>query len=338
MTNIKFIVFKIKSAIIPFCICIFTIFLLIFSNDNLIAAKNGIFMWYNSVLPSLLPFFIATELISYTNIVYFFGKILTPIMRPIFNVPGEGALALILGIISGYPVGAKMVVKLKENGICTTAEAERLLSFTNNSGPLFIIGTVGLGIFLDYKIGIVLLFTHILASLTVGFLFRFWKKNSFEDKKSHKLNFEKSSVSFCNLGEVLSKSIISSINSVVIIGGFIVLFSVIITVLTNSKILQILSLLLNPIFSLLNISNLVSTSLITGMIEVTNGLFSMAKIANISIYFKLYLTSFLLGFGGLSVLLQVLSIISKSKISIKPYFIGKFLQGLIAVIYTSLIL
>lgn len=338
MTNVKFIVFKIKSAIIPFCILIFTICLLIFSNDNLVAAKNGIFMWYNSVLPSLLPFFIATELISYTNIVFYIGKLLNPIMRPLFNVPGEGALALILGIISGYPVGAKMVVKLKENGICTTVEAERLLSFTNNSGPLFIIGTVGIGIFFDYKIGLLLLFTHILACLTVGFFFRFWKKNSFENKKSKLFEFEKNTVSFCNLGEVLSKSILSSIHSIIMIGGFIVLFSVIITILTNSRILQILSFALNPIMSIFHISNFASIGLITGVIEVTNGLFYLSKIANLSIYLRLYLTSFLLGFGGFSVLLQVLSITSKAKISIKPYFIGKLLQGIFAVIYTALLL
>ena len=63
-------------------------------------------------------------------------------MRPIFNVPGEGAFPLIMGIISGYPVGAKIVTNFRKNNICTKEEAERLITFTNNSGPLFIIGTV----------------------------------------------------------------------------------------------------------------------------------------------------------------------------------------------------
>lgn len=63
-------------------------------------------------------------------------------MKPIFNVPGIGAYAFIMGIISGYPVGAKIVTEFRKNGECSKAEAERLLSFTNNSGPLFIIGTV----------------------------------------------------------------------------------------------------------------------------------------------------------------------------------------------------
>lgn len=96
-------------------------------------------------------------------------------MRPIFNIPGEGAFALIMGIISGYPTGAKIISDFKERGICTSAECERLLSFTNNAGPLFIVGTVGSSLFYDSRIGILLLITHILACLTVGFLFRWWK-------------------------------------------------------------------------------------------------------------------------------------------------------------------
>lgn len=252
MRNFKFIVFKIKSAIIPFCICIFTIFLLLFSSNNLSAAKKGISMWYSSVLPSLLPFFIATELLSHTNIISIIGNLLNPIMRPIFNVPGEGAFALVLGIISGYPVGAKTVANLKESGVCSDIEAERLIAFTNNSGPLFIIGTVGIGVFLDAKIGFLLLIAHILAALTVGFLFRFWKKKSelYIKKTKNTSSNKNANISFYNLGEILYKSIFNSIISVVMIGGFIVFFSVVVSMLSNSNILHMLSALLTPIFSI----------------------------------------------------------------------------------------
>lgn len=255
MKNFKFIVFKIKSAIIPFCICVFIVFLLLFSNNNLVAAKKGISLWSSSVLPSLLPFFIATELLSHTNVVSIIGTLLNPIMRPLFNVPGEGAFALILGIISGYPVGAKTVANLKENGLCSDVEAERLIAFTNNSGPLFIIGTVGLGIFLDAQIGFILLLIHILASLTVGFIFRFWKINSKTKIKNTKkiINTETTKVSFCNFGDILYKSIYNSICSVVMIGGFIVFFSVVVSMLSNSKILYFISFLLEPLFGVFRI-------------------------------------------------------------------------------------
>ena len=103
------------------------------------------------------------------------GKALNRIMRPLFNVPGEGSFAFLMGIISGYPTGAKIVSNLKEKIICNTEECERLIAFTNNSGPLFIVGTVGSSLLSNSKIGFLLLFTHILACITVGFLFRFWK-------------------------------------------------------------------------------------------------------------------------------------------------------------------
>lgn len=87
-----------------------------------------------------------------------------------------GAYAMLMGIISGYPIGAKIVTNFRENGMCSKEECERLLAFTNNSGPLFIIGSVGISMFYNSLIGILLFITHLLACLTVGFVFRFWKR------------------------------------------------------------------------------------------------------------------------------------------------------------------
>jgi len=171
MKKVRFIVFKLKQILIPICIYLFTVFLLIFSSTNLIAAKNGLSLWAFSVVPSLLPFFFATELLSYTHIVSILGKFLNKFMRPIFNVPGEGSFALIMGIISGYPIGAKIVSNFKEQGICTPEECERLIAFTNNSGPLFIIGTVGISLFSSSLIGFKLFIVHILSCLFTRFYF-----------------------------------------------------------------------------------------------------------------------------------------------------------------------
>lgn len=142
-----FFFFSIKKNLLPAIFVIFTFSLVIFSKQNLTATKNGLLLWANSVVPALLPFFIATELLSHTTIVSSIGKLLNKYMKPIFNVPGIGAYAFIMGIISGYPVGAKIVTEFRKNGDCSKAEAERLLAFTNNSGPLFIIGTVGIAMF-----------------------------------------------------------------------------------------------------------------------------------------------------------------------------------------------
>ena len=95
-------------------------------------------------------FLLQQNFCGYTNVISILGKLLNKFMRPI-------------------------VSSFKSQGICTNEEAERLIAFTNNSGPLFIIGTVGIGLFKDTNTGILLFITHILACLTVGFLFRWWK-------------------------------------------------------------------------------------------------------------------------------------------------------------------
>lgn len=252
---------------------------------------------------------------------------------------GCGAYSLIMGIISGYPIGAKIVSKFREDNLCTVSEAERLLAFTNNSGPLFIIGTVGITMFGNTTIGILLFITHLLASISVGIVFRFWK---YKDKPSYSnSNFKNSNinntVSFFNLGEILSKSILSAINTVIVIGGFVVLFSVILSILVNSKILNLSSNVLLPILELFGIPNLAfANSFLSGLIELTNGVKLISSIAYKEISVNIAICSFLLGFGGLSILLQVLSITSKSDISIKPYIIGKFLHACFACTYTVL--
>ncbi len=135
-------IIKIRNYIFPFTFFMFTIFLVLFSKTNLSAAKVGLNLFANSIIPSLFPFFVATELLSYTNFANSLGILFNNFMKPLFNIRGEGSFALIMGIISGYPVGAKIACNFRNNNICSKEECERLLSFTNNSGPLFIIGTV----------------------------------------------------------------------------------------------------------------------------------------------------------------------------------------------------
>lgn len=341
MIKPKFIILKIKSLFIPFCICLFTVFLLVFSNANLQSAENGLKLWANSVVPSLLPFFIATELLGYTNIVSILGKLLNKFMRPIFNVPGEGAFPFIIGVISGYPVGAKIVANLKTQGKLTNAEAERLIAYTNNSGPLFIIGTVGIGLFKNTSIGLLLFITHILAGLSVGLVFRWWKfRKKFVENQEKGVRpfFPYKQISIANLGEVLANSITSAINSVLLIGGFIVLFCIVITILESSNILNVFSVLLTPVLTFFKIPISFANGIACGILELTNGVCKVSLIPNKLISTNIIICAFLLGFGGISISLQILSIISKAKISIKPYIIGKLLQGTLAAVYTYLII
>ena len=212
-----------------------------------------------------------------------------------------------------------------------------MLAFTNNSGPLFILGTIGIGIFKDTTTGIILLITHFLAGLTVGFLFRFWKYKDTNITFAKSYENKSTTIKLSNIGEILTDSIKKSIINILNIGGFIVLFSVIISIITETHFINLLYFIFKPLFEMLNINEAFSYGIINGFLELTNGLYQVASIPIKNISFTIIICAFILGFGGISVLLQVYSFVSKSDLSIKPYILGKFIQGIIAAFYTFVI-
>ncbi len=248
---------------------------------------------------------------------------------------GEGSYAFIMGIISGYPVGAKIVNKFVEDGTCSKQEAERMLAFTNNSGPLFIIGTVGISLFGDTKIGIILFITHILACLTVGLIFGFVSKYSWiKGKHNYRSKNVTQTYNISDLGTILSSSITNAISTILLIGGFIVLFSLIISILNSLNIIDSLA----NILSYMHVPIEFGKGIITGLLELTNGVNSVSALHIKNMSTQIIITAFLLGFAGLSIFLQIFSIASKYNLSMKPYLIGKILQGIIAGFYTFVVL
>ena len=190
-------------------------------------------------------------------------------------------------------------------------------------------------------IGLLLFISHIFGSLTVGFLFRFWKKKespndiiyntSIHDNKLQK-------ISVGTLGEVLGSSISSATSTILMIGGFVVLFSVILSILNTSGMTHFITLLLEPICQRFGVTSSIAGSLFNGIFEVTNGINLIAGIKLKQISINIILTSFLLGLGGICVFLQVLSVVSKSDLSIKSYIIGKILHGCFSAFYTFLMI
>jgi len=257
--------------------------------------------------------------------------------------------------------GAKIVNKFYEDGICTKQEAERMLAFTNNSGPLFIIGTVGISLFGNTSIGIILFITHILACLTVGLLF------GFITKRTNFINSNRSSISstyskkglflekyrkspivkafsetrnvstsykISDLGTIISTSINNAISTILLIGGFIVLFSIIISIINNLNLINYLTNFLN----ILHIPSDYTRAIFIGLLELTNGVNAVSGMHIKHMSTQIIITAFLLGFAGISIFLQIFSIAAKNNLSMKPYFIGKILQGCFAAFYTFVII
>ena len=204
----RIFILNLKKILVAFLCILFLAFLLIFSSSNIISAQKGLYLWANSVVPTLFPFFIATELLYHTNIIYICEKKIGKHLKQIFNLSEKSFFPIIVGTLSGYPTGAKIINKLRENKEITKIEGEHLLAFTNNSGPLFIIGTIGTNIFCSKKIGILLLLTHLLAAFTVGFLFKFWNPNrKFLNTKN---------ITHSNLDDSLSLVLVNSVTQSVI--------------------------------------------------------------------------------------------------------------------------
>lgn len=196
--------------------------------------------------------------------------------------------------------------------------------------------------FANSTIGLVLFVTHILSAITVGFILGLFSKNKTKASSftahSNLQQKNENNCTFKNLGAILSESIFEASKTIIMIGGFVVIFSVVISILNTSKALEILSATLYPILKLLNIDLSFAKPILAGIMELTNGLSLVTAVSTKNISIIIILCAFLLGFGGISVLLQVLSIVSKSDLSIKKYILGKFLQGIIAASYTYILI
>src|SRR5690625_3429201 len=180
-----------KTILLASMTILITFLLIKFPDQAFEASIRALKMWWEIVFPSLLPFFITAELLIGFGVVKFIGVLFEPIMRPLFNVPGVGSFAWVMGMASGYPSGAKISVRLREEKQITQVEAERLLSFTNASSPLFIFGAVSVGFFHDPKLGLLIAVCHYMSNALVGFVMRFHgraqgagQRNTLTPKKS----------------------------------------------------------------------------------------------------------------------------------------------------------
>jgi sporulation integral membrane protein YlbJ len=301
--------------------------LVVFPKDTVTAAGNGVKLCFNVIIPSLFPFFVLSTLIVQLGIARLFGRVLEPVMRPLFNVGGACATAFVLGFIGGYPVGAKTVIALYESGSCNKAEAERLLSFCNNSGPAFIFGVVGAGVFSSSAVGIMLYLAHTLASILVGIMFRYWGRA--EEKKGGTRLPEAAPKRFTI---AFTDSVKSAFQTTLNICGFVIFFTVIIKLLFLSGLLPAIASVIGAVFSPFGFDKAWAERLLTGVIELTSGVASLQGAAG-AFTRSMAMAAFMLGWAGLSIHCQVLSFIGDSGLSVRTYIYGKILQGSISAVF-----
>ena len=294
--------------------------LLLLPEVSVSAARDGIELCLNVIIPSLFPFFVLSTLAVDMGMISALGKLTEKIMRPLFRVNGSCAGAFLLGILGGYPVGARTAISLYESGSCTKTEAERLLSFCNNSGPAFILGVVGAGIFSSSKAGIWLYLAHVTASVVVGILFRSYGGKEESRQITHIMSTE-----YRPFSQAFPDAVKNAFSGTGNICAFVIFFTVVIRLLFQTGILPFIS----SVFTRFGLDVSVVESLVTGLIEMTSGVWSLRDMAG-DMGDKLSMAAFILGWAGLSVHCQVLSFIGTSGLSTRTYFFGKLSHGILS--------
>ena len=323
-------------------------------SEALESARKAVNLWFFTVLPSMLPFFICTDLLVRSGFHVQLGNLFEGPFRRLYGVPGVAGLVYMSSIISGYPAGAKILGELHERGQIRKEDVKNILSFCSTSGPLFILGAVGSGMLRSVSAGYLILCAHYLGSLLTGLLVirqsalrralspgafaagvrravpergpqealrgemprsggvrREMVRNGTREDAGQNRNGH-------SLSEVMTKSILSSFQSLLVIGGYIVIFMI----LTDAA---------KRLLRQVPEGDGLFADLLAGCLEMTVGCSGAAE-SNASMEWKIVACAFLISFGGLSVAAQSLSVLKNSGVRLSYYLRFKLLQGLISAV------
>lgn len=272
-------------------------------------ARQGLSLCANTLAPSLFPFFVLSNLLSALGLPDLLGQKLEPAARRLLGVSGCGIQAFFLGISGGYPLGASVTADLRRNGHISQLEAQRLLAFCNNSGPAFILGGAG-GVFASPKAGVLLYITHVLAALCVGILFR----GSASPPDNAPSRPETAPLLF---SQAFPSAVTKALNTTITVCGYVVLFSSLLKLIPFPAGLPPLA-----------------QAMSAGFLELGSGIAALRGFPPTPLH--LACAAFLLGWGGISVHLQTLGVISGTDIKCARHLLGRALCGVLAGVFTYL--
>lgn len=289
----------------------FFIFMLLFPTETFQGALSGLYLWFQTVLPTLLPFAIISNLLIQTNTVFVISKWMSPILSRVFNVSAPATYAIFVGFLCGYPMGAKAISDLIMNKQISQKEGQYLLSFCNNTSPIFIISFVVTQHFQDntllFPTLLILTFSPILCS----FYFRkYYKSEAYIKQKTEDLPI-------CFHFNILDNAIMNGFETLTKVGGYIILFSI-----------------------LFRLGKHLNIPFLMPFLEITNGIPYITNM-NISFKIKYVITLCLTSFGGICAIFQTNSMIHDVGLSIKKYqkekLITAMVTSLLAYVYISII-
>ena len=286
-------------------LCVLLVWFLADAAEVRASAKEALSLCARSVIPSLFPFLVVSSLLLALG----FGELAAPwlagLMEPLFRVPGAGSAALLLGLVGGYPIGAKTAADLCRNGLVSREEAERLLAFCNNSNPVFLISVLGTGVFGSVRAGVWLWLIHLLAALLTGLIFRGNSKHTTKQSAARSSPFQTA-----DFIPAFVDAVRSSLSGILSVCAFVVFFYV----------------LAQPMAAL---GGRMGACLV-GSLE----LFSLTPLLNPDA-FSFVLAAGAAGWGGASVLFQTLAVLEGSGLRLRNCLLGKAAQGLLSLLLAA---
>lgn len=340
---------RIKSLLLGAAALFLVVSLVMYPETAFQSSLEGLKIWWEVVFPALLPFFIASEILMGFGVVHFLGVLLEPFMRPIFRVPGTGAFVMAMGLASGYPIGAKLTTRLREQKLITRSEGERLVSFTNTADPLFMFGAVAVGFFHDVSLGVTLAIAHYAASLLTGFAMRFHdphgesspaiaRTNEFFLVRAVKAMHRARLRDGRSLGTLIGDAVMNSINTLLMVGGTIIIFSVIIKIMSLIHVTAVLTNIISFIFVPLGFPVEMTQPIVSGLFEITLGSQAASQFKDsVPMIYVMAIVSSIIAWSGLSVHAQVATLLSKTDIRYAPYLCARVIHGVLAGIITVII-
>lgn len=300
---------------IPILILFFS--MLSFPQTVFTGASYGLVLWFRHVLPTLLPYMILINILICTPALHWICRITSTFLCPLLGTSYYGTFAVLTGFLCGYPMGAKTTSDLLNVNKISRSEASYLLSFCNNTSPAFILSYVVAQNMKERNLCIPFFLILTFTPLMLSFIFRLFYRlpeSSCSFPQVTPGSFSNPSESISN--SFLDRCILNAFESVTKVGGYMMMFSVLIQLLA--------SVLPNTIFSLLLYSSL----------EISTGirlLFSSALYTTE----KIILCAFLTSFGGWCCIAQTYSMISGSQLPILPYIAEKLVTALVTSLLIS---
>ena len=278
------------------------------------SVKDGLKLFAVSVLPSMLPFFFLTGLLTATGLAVRLARRGGKLVAKLYGAPSIGLYVMLMSCLSGYPVGAKLTAELCDKGLLTPEGAKRILPFTSATGPMFVVGAVGAGLLGSPEAGLIIAGAHYLATILNGLLYR--RKRTFADLPL--------ALSTPDSDRLLWDVALNTATSLLVAGVFIVVFNLLADVADD---LLLTTAMTNELI-VFDVPQGIAHALTMGVFEMTRGCALLAQVASVKVVAPL--CAFLVSFGGLSVTLQSVAYLARCKISAGYYLLTKTTQSLLA--------